>query len=107
MIVIFVDFIFENIFFFLAVDQKPLDGNTTKTSKAEITLKSATLPRRKTVKAEIQLDIKPKVRSLQKNIKSCTVVKKIPSNCHVTTSFTVGKSNEILYRNAAQYARFT
>lgn len=35
--------------------------NTIKTSRAEIVLKSATLPRRKTAKAEIQLDIKPKV----------------------------------------------
>lgn len=36
-----------------------------KTSKAEITLKSATLPRRKTTKAEIQLDIKPKIPEQQ------------------------------------------
>lgn len=34
---------------------------TTKTSHAEITLKSATLPRRKPAKMEIQVEIKPKV----------------------------------------------
>jgi len=33
----------------------------TKTSRAEITLKSATLPRRKPAKTEIQLDIQTKV----------------------------------------------
>lgn len=32
-----------------------------KTSTASITLKSATLPRRKTAKTEIQLDIKPPI----------------------------------------------
>lgn len=51
----------KSLLVLFTVDQKPFDDNTTKTSKAEITLKSATLPRRKTVKSEIQLDIKPKV----------------------------------------------
>lgn len=37
------------------------ENNTTKTSRAEIVLKSATLPRRKAAKAEIQLDTTPKV----------------------------------------------
>ncbi|CRK91800.1 CLUMA_CG005428, isoform E [Clunio marinus] len=37
------------------------EPETTKTSHAEITLKSATLPRRKPTKMEIQVDIKPKV----------------------------------------------
>ncbi|KAG4075968.1 hypothetical protein HA402_003794 [Bradysia odoriphaga] len=36
------------------------ESNTTKTSRAEIVLKSATLPRRKTAKTEIQLDTTPK-----------------------------------------------
>ncbi|KAM7362472.1 nuak family kinase 1 [Cochliomyia hominivorax] len=36
-------------------------GGTMKTSTASITLKSATLPRRKTAKTEIQLDIKPPI----------------------------------------------
>lgn len=37
------------------------ENNTTKTSRAEIVLKSATLPRRKTAKTDIQLDTTPKV----------------------------------------------
>lgn len=37
------------------------EPETTKTSHAEITLKSATLPRRKPPKMEVQVDIKPKV----------------------------------------------
>uniref|UniRef100_A0A1A9WLS0 Protein kinase domain-containing protein n=1 Tax=Glossina brevipalpis TaxID=37001 RepID=A0A1A9WLS0_9MUSC len=36
-------------------------GSGLKTSTASITLKSATLPRRKTAKTEIQLDIKPRI----------------------------------------------
>ncbi|XP_055908417.1 STE20-like serine/threonine-protein kinase isoform X2 [Eupeodes corollae] len=42
--------------------QQPQPPGTVKTSRAEITLKSATLPRRKpTAKTEIQLDIKPRI----------------------------------------------
>ena len=41
------------------IDFEP--SETTKTSHAEITLKSATLPRRKPTKMEIQVEIKPKV----------------------------------------------
>jgi hypothetical protein len=37
------------------------EPEATKTSHAEITLKSATLPRRKPTKMEIQVDMKPKV----------------------------------------------
>lgn len=37
------------------------EPETTKTSHAEITLKSATLPRRKPTKMEIQVEVKPKV----------------------------------------------
>ncbi|XP_065354273.1 uncharacterized protein Nuak1 isoform X2 [Calliphora vicina] len=46
------------------VSQGPGDSpsaGTMKTSTASITLKSATLPRRKTAKTEIQLDIKPPI----------------------------------------------
>lgn len=39
----------------------PAAPGTMKTSTASITLKSATLPRRKTAKTEIQLDIKPPI----------------------------------------------
>lgn len=39
---------------------EPSLSDETKTSRAEITLKSATLPRRKTTKAEIQLEVQPK-----------------------------------------------
>lgn len=42
------------------VDYTP-EPETTKTSHAEITLKSATLPRRKPTKMEIQVEFKPKV----------------------------------------------
>lgn len=37
------------------------EPETTKTSHAEITLKSATLPRRKPTKMEIQVEVKSKV----------------------------------------------
>lgn len=37
------------------------NAGTVKTSSAQITLKSATLPRRKTAKTEIQLEIKPRI----------------------------------------------
>lgn len=54
---------FSQILFFLATTAQ-LEGSpppsTTKTSRAEITLKSATLPRRKPGKTEIQLEIKPR-----------------------------------------------
>lgn len=42
------------------------ENPTTKTSRAEITLKSATLPRRKSAKAEFQLDMAPKVQLILK-----------------------------------------
>ncbi|KAL7024768.1 hypothetical protein ACKWTF_013190 [Chironomus riparius] len=43
----------------------PEPPETTKTSHAEITLKSATLPRRKPTKMEIQVEIKPKMDQSQ------------------------------------------
>lgn len=46
----------------------PAENPTTKTSRAEITLKSATLPRRRTTKAEIQLDMQPKVNKKKQTI---------------------------------------
>lgn len=47
--------------FSLSVVDLPQQPETTKTSHAEITLKSATLPRRKPTKMEIHVDVKPKV----------------------------------------------
>lgn len=44
------------------IDQA-METPTTKTSRAEITLKSATLPRRKPAKTEIKLDIQSKVHN--------------------------------------------
>lgn len=41
------------------LDEKP-ELEETKTSRAEITLKSATLPRRKPTKSEVKVDIEPK-----------------------------------------------
>lgn len=46
---------------FTVIEPKLPDQETTKTSRAEITLKSATLPRRKPTKTEVQVDIKPNV----------------------------------------------
>lgn len=43
---------------------EPTENPTTKTSRAEITLKSATLPRRKAGRTDIQLDLQPKVEPL-------------------------------------------
>jgi hypothetical protein len=37
------------------------EPETTQTTHAEITLKSATLPRRKPTKMEVQVEVKPKV----------------------------------------------
>lgn len=43
------------------IEQPENNNGTTKTSRAEITLKSATLPRRKPAKTEIKLDIQSRV----------------------------------------------
>ncbi len=55
------------------------DSSQLKTSHAEITLKSATLPRRKPVgKAEIQVEIKPRVNIF---ILSSIPLHKFSKNC--------------------------
>lgn len=54
-----------------------VEPETTQTSHAEITLKSATLPRRKPTKMEVQVEVKPKV----------SVVGRLHPELHLLTRF--------------------
>ncbi|KAG5671704.1 hypothetical protein PVAND_001887 [Polypedilum vanderplanki] len=65
------------------IDNSPEPQETTKTSHAEITLKSATLPRpRKPTKMEIQVEIKPKVDQSQSTKFSSEIHHQVPETLH-------------------------
>lgn len=58
----------------LLISAGAIDDNSTKTSRAEITLKSATLPRRKPAKTEISLDLQTKVFYLRDDFYLCLLL---------------------------------